>query len=260
MTQPSADPYALLALALGAARAAGDLLLERFGGPASGVVSKSTRTDLVSDADRDAEALILTAIRAARPDDAIVAEESGELGHSGDGVVWHIDPLDGTINYLWGLPQWCVSIHAADATGDLVGVVLDACRNETFTATPGDARCNDVPLVLDPATDLAAALVATGFAYDRDMRRTQAVELVELIADVRDVRRAGAAALDLAWVAAGRLDAYYERGLSIWDSAAGAMLVREAGGEVIDLPADHRPAGLVAARAGLAGPLAARVA
>ncbi len=259
MTDSSADPHGLLELAREAACGAGALLLERFGGPASGVTAKSTRTDLVSDADRDAEALILGLIRAARPHDAIVAEESGAMGAAGDGVVWHVDPLDGTVNYLWGLPQWCVSIHAADATGDLAGVVFDACRDELFTATPGDPRCNDRPLTLAPSADLAAALLATGFAYDRDVRVAQAAELAGLIGDVRDIRRAGSAALDLAWVAAGRLDAYYERGLSIWDSAAGAMLVREAGGEVIDLPPDHRSAGLVAARVGLARPLADRV-
>lgn len=252
MTTSAADPPDLLRLALAAAHAAGALLLERFGGPSSGVSSKSTRTDLVSDADRDAETHILGLIRAERPDDRIVAEEGGTGAPMSAGqVTWHVDPLDGTVNYLWGLPHWCVSVHAGDHAGDLVGVVHDPCRNETFTAIPGRAELNGHPLRLTPSSDLGDALVATGFAYDAVVRAEQAAALAPLVGRIRDVRRAGSAALDLAWVAAGRLDAYFERGLNTWDWAAGGMLVRDAGGTVDQLAADHRATGIVAARPGL---------
>ncbi len=242
-------PNELLDLAVDAAQAAGALLLERFGGPVSGLGAKSTRTDLVSDADRDAEALILDRIRRARPDDAIIAEESGGTDATDSDVRWHIDPLDGTVNYLWAIPHWAVSIHAADSGGDIAGVVFDPCRQELFTSVPGECRLNGHRLHLDDADELAMALLATGFAYDAGVRERQARILAGLLHRVRDVRRNGSAALDLAWVAAGRLDVYYERGLSIWDSAAGAMLVREAGGAVAPLDASELlPDGIVAGR------------
>ncbi len=243
-----------LDLAVTAAREAGALLLERFGGPATGIEAKSTRTDLVSDADRDAERIILSRIRTAHPDDRIIAEESGTLGDpSGTrGLTWHVDPLDGTVNFLWGIPTWCVSIHAADASGDLVAVVHDPCRDETFTATPGDARVDGTSLTMAPSADLADALIATGFAYDAAVRDIQAQVLTGVLPRVRDIRRAGSAALDLAWLAAGRVDAYYERGPKVWDWAAGGMLVREAGGELGHLDAgDAVPEGIIAGRPGL---------
>lgn len=256
MRSRAADPANLLELAVTAARAAGALLSERFGGPASGVDAKSTTTDLVSDADRDAEAVILRIIRDQRPDDAIVAEESGATHRSDGGVRWHVDPLDGTINYLWSIPHWAVSIHAADDAGDLAGVVFDPCRGELFTATPGTSRLDGTDLRLAPSDDLASALLATGFAYDAAVRGEQARIAATLLHRVRDVRRNGSAALDLAWVAAGRLDCYYERGLAIWDGAAGSMIVREAGGTVRALAATTTlPDGLVAGRAGIADQL-----
>jgi myo-inositol-1(or 4)-monophosphatase len=253
------DPAALLALAASAARAAGNLLLDRFGGTQSGLASKSTRTDLVSDADRDAEALITGMLRAARPDDALLAEEGGaEEGASG--VRWLVDPLDGTVNYLWGVPHWSVSIAARDGAGDLAAVVHDPCRDETFTAVRGGpARRGDDALTLSPSSDVAEALLGTGFAYAADERARQAATLEALLPRVRDIRRFGSAALDLAWVAAGRLDAFYETGLSDWDWAAGAMLVREAGGTVHRLVRDGRPPGILAARPGLHAPIAALI-
>ena len=138
----------LLELARAAARAAGELLLERFGDPASGVAAKSSRTDLVSDADRDAEALVLGMIPAERPGDAMLAEEGGG-GAGRTGISWLVDPLDGTINYLWGVPQWSVSIAARDERGGLVGVVHDPCRGETFTAVRGaGARLGAAPIAV----------------------------------------------------------------------------------------------------------------
>jgi len=251
-------PQELLELAVDAAQAAGALLLERFGGPASGVDAKSTRTDLVSDADRDAEALILGRIRAARPGDRVVAEESGESApRDDDALTWCVDPLDGTVNYLWEIPHWCVSIQVAGAGGDLAAVVHDPCRDETFTAVLGRARLGDRDLVLTPSSDLGDALVGTGFAYSSARRARQAAVVARALPVVRDIRRAGSAALDLAWVAAGRLDAYYERGLAPWDWAAGSMLVSQSGGELVRLEGrdDDEPFGLLAARPGLTAEL-----
>ena len=245
----------LLALAESVAREAGALLLERFGGPATGISSKSSRTDLVSDADRAAEALIVERIRRARPGDAILAEEGGG-GEGASGLRWLVDPLDGTINYLWGIPQWSVSVAAADADGPVVGVVHDPPRGETFTARRGGgARLGDRRLRLEAGPALDRALVATGFSYRAERRAVQARLLTRVLPAVRDVRRFGSAAIDLAWLAAGRVDGYYETGLNPWDWAAGGLLVREAGGVVVQ-PAEDT---LVAAAPGLIEPLLALV-
>ena len=260
MSGPPTDA-ALVALATDAARAAGDLLAERFGGPARGVESKSSRTDLVSDADRDAEALILDMIAAGRPGDAIVAEEGGGADGVGDAALrWVIDPLDGTTNFLWGIPHWSVSIAVSDAEGPRVGVVHDPTRGETFTAVRGaGADLGGRPLWLDDAPALAEALVGTGFNYRADERARQGARAAAVLPAVRDIRRFGSAALDLAWLAAGRMDAYYESGLNEWDWAAGRLLVTEAGGTVGELPsgADGGLPCVVAARAPLYAPLLA---
>lgn len=241
----------LLAIALRAARAAGGLLLARAGGPVSGLDAKTSRTDLVSDTDRDAEALVIATIREARPDDAVVAEEGGGR-EGGSGVTWVVDPLDGTINFLWGVPQWSVSIAARDGDGTAVGVVHDPSRGETFHARRGaGAWLGDVRLRVRPGPPLAEALVGTGFQYRAEERARQAALLVRVLPAVRDVRRFGSAALDLAWVAAGRLDGYYETGLNPWDWAAGDLIAREAGAVVEPLPGS----GVIAAGPGLFGPL-----
>ena len=238
-----------LRLAERAARAAGALLRERFGGPAEGVDTKTTATDLVSDADRDAEALIRDMIAAERPDDALLAEEgTQERGNSGRR--WVFDPLDGTVSYLYGYPHWCVSVAVEDEEGALAGVVFDPNRFELFAAARGEgATLNGEPIRVREAPPLEAALIATGFGYDAERRARQADVIRELLPRVRDIRRAGSAALDLSWLAAGRLDGYYERGLNPWDWAAGGLLVREAGGVVEDLPGD--PHGLLAGPAEL---------
>ena len=241
----------LLDIALAAARDAGDLLLSRAGAPVSGLDSKTSRTDLVSDTDRDAEALVIATIRAARPGDAIVAEEGGG-GEGASGVTWVVDPLDGTINFLWGIPQWSVSIAARDADGALVGVVHDPSRGETFRARRGHgAWLGDAPLRIRAGPPLAEALVGTGFQYRAQERARQAERLTRVLPAVRDVRRFGSAALDLSWVAAGRLDGYYETGLNPWDWAAGELIVREAGGVV----ERFEGSGLIAAGPDLIRPL-----
>ena len=215
---------------------AGELLLARYGHSASGVDTKSSATDMVSDADRAAEELLTGLLRRERPDDGVLGEEGASEGGA-SGRRWVIDPLDGTTNYLYRYRAWGVSVALEDASGDgLVGVVRDPLNSETFAAVRGGgASLNGSPIEVSGKTDLATALVATGFGYDADVRRGQAELLLRVLPRVRDVRRAGAAALDLCHVAAGRLDGYFERGIHHWDYAAGALIVAEAGGRVLAL-------------------------
>ena len=233
MTDLSAS--AALALATEAAREAGALLLELRRSPATGIRSKSSATDLVSEADERAERAIVTAIRTRRPDDALVAEE-GSSARGSSGVSWYVDPLDGTINYLYGIPHWSVSICCADAEGPLAGVVFDPMRDELFSAARGGgAHLGDRRLAITDKRDLASALIATGFGYVAAQRATQGRIIAKVLGHVRDVRRFGSAALDLSWVAAGRYDGYFESVENPWDWMAGAMFVREAGGQVTQL-------------------------
>jgi myo-inositol-1(or 4)-monophosphatase len=259
-TDPS-DAAQALDIALRAARLAGNGLMARFEGPAEGVIAKSTSTDLASVADHEAEDVILSIIRAERPGDAILSEEAGEAEQGTTGLRWLVDPLDGTTNFLWGYPQWAVSIACYDDQGGLMGVVHDPIRGETFSAVRGGpAHLNGQVLELEPSDDLGQALVGSGFGYDAVRRRRQALRLSGVIPHVRDMRRGGSAALDMAWVACGRLDAYYEFGVNAWDVAAGAVIVIAAGGTVQDLPTGPEGApGTLAARPGLADPLRAVV-
>jgi myo-inositol-1(or 4)-monophosphatase len=225
----------LLALAVDVARAAGALLLDRFQRPATGVERKSSATDMVSDADRDAERLIRAMITAVRPRDGLLGEEGADIAGE-SGLLWVVDPLDGTTNYLYGLPIWSVSIACEDASGGVVGVVFDPCRDELFAAERGrGATLNGRPVKASQGDDLSRALIGTGFSYEPEMRGHQARVLAELLSQVRDIRRGGSAAIDLAWVACGRLDGYYELGTRHWDRAAGMLLVSEAGGVVTPL-------------------------
>jgi len=221
-----------LEIAIGAARVASAILSDRCRGPAVGVRSKSTLTDLVSEADERAEQAVVAFLKERRPDDALTAEEG--FGYEGrSGIRWLVDPLDGTINYLYGQPHWCVSVGCADADGALAGAVYDPTRDELFTAARGEgARLGGRPLATTTVADPAMALVATGFSYDAAERAAQAAVVALIAGRIRDIRRAGSAAIDLAWVAAGRVDAYFEVSRSPWDSAAGELLVREAGGAV----------------------------
>ena len=231
--------------------------MERYEGPASGMERKSSRTDMVSDADKDAEALIRDLLAAERPDDGLLAEE-GSHSDAASGRRWVVDPLDGTTNYLYRFPAWNVSVALEDAEGSLVGVVHDPLRGETFTAVRGGGSfLDDRQLAITPPSGLNTALVATGFGYAPERRAAQAELLTQVLPRVRDIRRAGAAALDLCWLAAGRVDAYYERGLNHWDWAAASLVVSEAGGEV--RPLEGEPAGLMAASPQIADELYALV-
>jgi myo-inositol-1(or 4)-monophosphatase len=219
-----------LELAERAARAAGEVLLSFYGLPPAGVAVKSSATDLVSDADREAERAIRELLAAERPDDGLVAEE-GSRADAASGRRWVVDPLDGTINFLYGFPAWAVSVALEDADGTKVGVVHSPIHGETFRAARGQgAFLGERRLAVRPPRPLEQALVATGFSYEPARRAAQAEVIGALLPRARDIRRAGAAALDLAWLAAGRVDAFFERGLQHWDWAAGRLLIEEAGG------------------------------
>jgi myo-inositol-1(or 4)-monophosphatase len=242
----------LLQLADEGARRAGRLLIERFGGPARGVDTKSSPTDLVSDADRDSEQLLLDLIASKRPDDGVLGEEGG--GRAGTtGVGWILDPLDGTVNYLYGIPVWCVSVgvHYQDQT--LLGVIHDPNRDETFSAIRGRGAWLDGRRIrVSSQSELSQALVATGFSYEADIRGAQAEVAARLLSQVRDIRRSGSAALDFCSVACGRVDVFYESWLAPWDRAAGELIAHEAGATISDLPPPRGNAiGVVAANPAL---------
>lgn len=234
-----------LELAQRAARAAGGVLLSYFGRAAEGLASKTSPTDPVTDADREAERVIREILLNDRPEDGLVGEE-GSREAPANGRTWIVDPLDGTVNFLYGLRAWAVSIALEDPDGAAVGVVFNPVDDECFSALRGEgAALNGEAIRVTSCSTLDRAMVATGFSYEADRRREQAELLVGLLPQIRDLRRAGAAALDLAYVAAGRVDAFFERGLKPWDEAAGRLLVKEAGGVVSDL--DGEPRGVIAA-------------
>ncbi len=256
MTGP--DPRELLALAAETATATATMLAEEGARQRPEVVqTKSSLTDVVTAMDRRAEAMITERIRAARPGDSILGEEGGENRGAGDGaggpaVRWIVDPLDGTVNYLYGLADWSVSI-AAEAGGIIVaGVVAVPLRGETYLAARGHGATvrtaagpvtavgHDHPgtgpaLRCNEGVPLAQALVGTGFGYLPGRRRVQGEVVSALLPRVRDIRRGGSASVDLCSVAAGRLDAFYERGLNYWDYAAGGLIAEEAGARVTGL-------------------------
>lgn len=200
--------------------------------------TKSSLVDVVTQADRDVEQLIRDRIAEARPDDAILGEEGGATGGS-SGTTWVVDPIDGTVNYLYGIPHYAVSIAVVEGDPDpltwtaLAGVVVNPATGELFTAARGGgARLDDRPIRVADPVPLSQALVATGFAYDAATRGRQGEVVARLLPQVRDIRRNGTASLDLSFVATGRLNAYFERTLSPWDHAAGALIAEEAGGVV----------------------------
>lgn len=226
----------LLDLATRAARAAGDVLRERSTAPVLGVSSKSTPTDLVSDADREAERVLIETISGERPGDGFLTEESDERP-SASGVRWVLDPLDATINFLYRIPWWCVSVAVEDGTGTLAGAIYNPSVGEMFTASRGSgAFLNGSQVRVSSRRDIATALIGTGFSYDSDARARQAETVARILPRARDIRRAGSAALDLAHVATARLDGFYEAPMEPWDKAAGLLLVREAGGVITKLP------------------------
>jgi myo-inositol-1(or 4)-monophosphatase len=245
-----AEPEELLRIAVAAATAAGRLLASwRRDGRPEVVEVKSSPTDVVTQMDRQSEALITENIRAVRPGDAILGEEGGQTagglpgsgggagsgpGHGTARVRWVVDPLDGTVNYLYGLPDWSVSV-AAEVDGTVVAGVVDVPRHgETFTAALGGGAWlhregGALPLHCTTGVALGQALIATGFGYAAERRRVQGEVAAALLPHVRDIRRGGSASVDLCSVAAGRVDAFYERGLHYWDYAAGGLIAREAG-------------------------------
>ena len=199
------------------------------------ITAKSSRTDLVTDMDVACEAAIVEFLSAHRPDDGVMGEEgSGRDGTTG--VRWIIDPIDGTVNFVYGHPGFGVSV-AAEANGQVVaGAVIDPMLDETFTAhREGGARLNGRPIAVRPNGDPALALVATGFSYQHERRKRQAEILGEILPLIGDIRRVGGAAVDLCGVACGRVDAFFEVGLNPWDYAAGALIAEEAGAVVQNL-------------------------
>lgn len=218
--------------------------------------TKSTATDMVTEFDRASETLIVAGILAARPHDGIIGEE-GTDARGTSGVDWLIDPIDGTTNFLYGLPGWGVSIAARTGAGTQVGVVYVPATDELFTATAGGgALLNGAPITCSTTGELPLALVATGFSYRADRRAAQAQRVAQLLPRVRDMRRFGAAAPDLCYLAAGRVDAYFEQWLGPWDLAAGELIAREAGCRTGSLDGGPvTPSSVLAANPALFGPL-----
>ncbi len=239
MSAAAVDPVALVALAEQLARAAGEMIARGRPAQVEVAATKSSPTDVVTAMDRAAEALITDLLARARPDDAVFGEEGVRVAGA-SGLTWVIDPIDGTVNYLYGLPAYAVSV--AVVTGDpgvpgawrpVAGCVYNPASTESWTAASGaGAFLDGVRLGVLPAPELSQSLIGTGFGYRAQDRAAQAEVLGALLPLVRDIRRIGSAALDLCAVATGRLDGYYERGLHVWDIAAGLLVVLEAGGAV----------------------------
>ncbi len=231
------------------AREAGRLLHNGMTRTDIRVETKRTDTDLVTEMDWASEALITQRLLELRPDDSILGEE-GARRHGTSGVRWIVDPLDGTTNYLYGLAGFNVSIGVEVNDQPAAGAVYDIVRDELFSASlGGGATRNGETIQTTSARHLPHALVGTGFSYEPEQRHRQAQVLVTLLPRVRDIRRQGAAALDLCSVACGRLDAYYEQGLAPWDVAAGGLIASEAGAAVTNVAGDAVTAGTVVAAA-----------
>ena len=240
MTDHAGHPASadLLAIARRIGTAVAETALEERRRGIAVEATKSSPVDVVTAVDRDTEARIRSMVLDARPDDGIFGEED-ETHVGTSGLNWVVDPIDGTVNLLYDIPAWAVSIAVVDGPPDplhwhaLAGVVVNPVTGEVFEASQGGgARLGDRELRVNDDVELSKALVGTGFGYAAERRRTQAEVLLHVLPRVRDIRRIGSAALDLGAIAAGRLDAFYERGLNPWDHAAGALIVREAGGRV----------------------------
>lgn len=245
-------------VAIRAARAAGSVILRYMNRIESVTVIEKHHLDFVSEVDRQAEAEIVRELRRAYPSHAILGEETGLSGKADARFTWAVDPLDGTHNYLRGIPHFAVSIAQLDRGEPVHAVILDPLRNEVYAASKGDgAFVNDRRMRVSKRESLDGAMLATGFPYrERRHLDAQLGMTRELLKHAEDIRRTGSAALDLAWTARGRLDGYFETGLNVWDMAAGCLLVREAGGRYCDLTGrDGLPASgnLIAANHVLAG-------
>lgn len=232
MPAPTVEPASLRDLGLAVATEAAVRVGARAGAHDLRITTKTTATDPVTEVDREVEALIVAALLAARPDDGVLGEEGADRPGT-SGVRWIIDPIDGTVDFMYGIPGCNVSI-AAEVDGVVVaGVVVDPLHGDTFAAARGvGATRNGDPIRCTGVADPGLALVGTGFGYDPDERARQAAVLAHVLPRVRDIRRVGAAAIDLCWVACGRLDGYYERNLKAWDWAAAALVAQEAGATV----------------------------
>ncbi len=259
--QPTTE---LLDLATSIARQAGELAARRRAEGVTVAASKSSLEDIVTEADRETEDLIRSLLADARPNDGILGEERSSVRGS-SGLTWVVDPIDGTVNYLYGIRQYAVSIAVVQGEPDplawtaLSGVVFNPAADELFAASAGSgSTLNGSTIVTAPNVDLAQALVGTGFSYSAERRVVQAKVLVGLIERVRDIRRQGSAALDLCDVACARLNGYFEHGLNPWDHAAGALIAQEAGAKVSGLRGERASAKFVlAAEPGVADALEA---
>ena len=220
----------LLKLAESVARATGSLLMDR---PDSFTLTeKSSAVDFATQMDQQAEEMIVKLILAQRPDDGIIGEE-GAARQSKSGITWVIDPIDGTVNYLYDLPGWCISIAAKDENGGLIGVVYSPSTNSLWKAKRGGgAFLNNSPIRCNEPVQLNRALVGSGFAYDIERRKVQAEFMARFLPEIRDLRRLGACAVDICHVASGSLDAFFEAGVNEWDYAAAGLIAAEAGAKV----------------------------
>ena len=242
----------LLSLAISIAHEVGAVALAGRKRGLSDVSTKSTSTDMVTEYDRLTEKSIISALREARPTDSIVGEEGG--GHDGtSGITWYVDPIDGTTNFLYDLPSWTISIGAHDSEGEFVGVVFCPPLNETYSAIRHHgAYLNGKAISCNPITDVSKALIATGFNYSPENRVIQAKRIPFIIDKIRDIRRLGAASLDLCFVACGRYDAYYEEHLFPWDLAAGTLIAKEAGCAVGSIDGgENEPSAILASAPGV---------
>lgn len=220
----------LLLLAESIARKAGTLLTNR---PSKFELDqKSGVFDFATQMDHESEKLIVTEILSARPHDGLIGEE-GANQESKSGITWVIDPIDGTVNYLYDIPGWCISIAAKDNDGGLVGVVYSPATQSLWRASRGGgAQLNGIPIKCNDPVALDRALIGTGFAYDIEKRKIQAELIARLLPQIRDLRRLGACAVDICHVASGSLDAYFEAGVNEWDYAAAGLIATEAGAKV----------------------------
>ncbi len=249
----SSLPQELEVIAIAVAQQAAAIVTRAFG-TASSIGTKSSDTDVVTQTDLDSEALLRDLLEAATPGCGIIGEEGGStrLSHR---LQWVIDPLDGTVNFLYGVPVCAVSVAAAFDGEFVAGAVVDCVRNETFSASAGrGARCNGLPIRGSTCDRLAGALVTTGFSYTARQRALQAKTVERILPAARDIRCFGSAALQLCWAASGRVDVYFERDTKIWDWAAGALIAAEAG-LAVDLPCPENESLLLAAPKALLGEL-----
>jgi myo-inositol-1(or 4)-monophosphatase len=234
------------------AREAGDMALQgRKSGPLT-VTTKSSPIDVVTKFDKASEAMITEGLAKVRPDDAIIGEE-GASKQGTTGITWHIDPIDGTTNFYFDVPMWAVSIGAVDEHGPLAGAVYVPALGEMFSGARGEgSTLNGMPISVRENNDIADALVCTGYSYQISERAVHAKRVAEIVMKVRDIRRFGAAAIDLCFVACGRLDAYFEEHLNSWDLIAGQVIATEAGAVFSDYVGNAvTPAQVLAATPGV---------